>query len=897
MIVSMGIPSPLVLFPDQIKGDADIGGKASALCALQASSFRVPPWFVITPVAFYASLSDAARLRWSDNIEYAAVQEILQSLAPPPSLSRTVAEALLRLGDGNDRFAVRSSALGEDGAEHSFAGQLESVLFVPAAQVISRVLQVWRSGFSERIYTYRRENRLRLPPPPPAVIVQRMVNADVAGVAFGADPVSGRRGVRVIGAVLGLGSALVSGEADADTYYVDRAGSVTQRTIATKTLSHVMDETAVEGVKCVRVDPARAVQPALTDDEAKTVASLVEQANQFFAIPQDIEWARESGKFYLLQSRPITSIRNLPDPDAQLTVWDNSNIAESYRGITKPLTFSFARRSYEAVYREFCKLMRVPAAAVAQADDTFGRMLGHIQGRVYYNLVSWYRVLAMLPGFRINRPFMEQMMGLKQAMPAEVIARIAPPVSGMTRVRDAIRLSSTLIGLVVNHFAIQKTIAAFYRRLNVALADARVPLTTMRSDELADYYRDLERQLLKRWDAPLVNDFFAMIHYGVLRKLATNWCNDGAGTLQNDLMVGEGNIVSAEPAKRIKEMAKLAMGNEPLVALLVSAEPNEVDRALQSDPELAAHYRNYLAKFGDRCLDELKLESASLFDDPLPLLRSVGHMAKRLQSHPELLNAEKGDQRERALAEVNKTFRRQPVRKALFMWVLKHARARVSERENLRFERTRVFGRVRSIFIEIGKRLYELGQLTDPRDIFYLTVEEVLGFIEGTAVYVNLKEVVALRKVQFDAYAAGDPPADRFETRGLVYHAQDYRAQTATVTLNENAITGIGCCAGIVRGPVRVVREPRGAELKQGEILVAERTDPGWIMLFPAAAGLLVEHGSLLSHSAIVAREMGIPAVIGLSGVTAWLRDGDLVEMDGRSGTVRRVELKATGHD
>ncbi len=880
----------MILFPHQITRDSQVGGKAGALSALHYAHFNVPEWFVITPAAFYDSLSAQQRTQWDSVIDYADLQQLLQALQATTVFELALNDAIKTLVAQGERVAVRSSAAGEDGSEHSFAGQLESVLFVPAEQVLQRVMQVWRSGFSERIYTYYRENKLRLPPPPPAVIVQRMVNADVAGVAFSADPVSGRRGTRVLGAVYGLGSALVSGDADADTYHVDRLGQITQRDIAFKKHRHVMDDTAPEGVKVIEVNAALAGQAALTDQQILAVARLAEKASEFFNCPQDIEWAIESESLYLLQSRPITSLQQMPDPDGQLVIWDNSNIAESYRGVTTPLTFSFARRSYEAVYREFCKMMRVPQSVMDSDDDTFGRMLGLIHGHVYYNLISWYRVLAMLPGFQVNRRFMEQMMGVKQAMPDEIIAQIAPPATLLQKIKDSVRLFSTIVGLFGNHFKLPKMIARFYARLNRALADPQVTLAQMRADELLIYYRDLEKQLLKQWDAPLVNDFFAMIFYGVLRKLATKWCDDQDGTLQNDLLVGEGDIISAEPAKRIKQMAQTILEHSEFIDLLVHGGVNEIERAMMNYADFNAQYRAYLAKFGDRCLDELKLESPTLYDDPLPVLRSIGHMAKRLLSHPEILRSADMQARQRALLHVEQALSHHLMRKAIFDWVLKHTRERVSARENLRFERTRVFGRVRAVFVEFGKRLHNLGLLEQPRDVFYLQVEELLGFGEGTASSNQLRELALMRQREFEAYEQTAAPADRFETRGMVYHAQSYQAQQAAVEITGDVIQGIGCCPGVVKGQVRVVRDPRGVELKQGEILVAERTDPGWIMLFPAAAGLLVEHGSLLSHSAIVAREMGIPAVVALSGVTSWLQSGDWVEMDGRSGAVKRIE-------
>jgi pyruvate,water dikinase len=238
---------------------------------------------------------------------------------------------------------------------------------------------------------------------------------------------------------------------------------------------------------------------------------------------------------------------------------------------------------------------------------------------------------------------------------------------------------------------------------------------------------------------------------------------------------------------------------------------------------------------------------------------------------------------------VRKKLANQLLRKTIFNWVLRNTRARVKARENLRFERTRVFGRVRCVFSEIGRRLVSEGVLENERDVFYLTVEEVLAFIEGTAVNVELKALAKMRQKEFEEFREGPAPSDRFETTGAVYVGNRFQTQNAVAIEPAEERQGLGCCPGIVRGVARVILEPRNAEIKFGEILVAPRTDPGWILLFPAAAGLLVEHGSLLSHSAIVSREMGIPAVVSIPGLTEWLHTGDLVEMDGSKGTVRKV--------
>jgi phosphohistidine swiveling domain-containing protein len=622
------------------------------------------------------------------------------------------------------------------------------------------------------------------------------------------------------------------------------------------------------------------------------VASLARQAAHHFGFPQDIEWAVSGESLYLLQARPITSLSKQADPDGAWQLWDNSNIAESYSGVTTPLTFSFARHVYEEVYRQFVRILRVPEWRIEANRDVFGRMLGLVRGQVFYNMLSWYRALAMLPGFAVNRRFMEQMMGVKESLPKEALAGTLDG-SRKAGLRDYAEIAGTAAGLLANHWLLKGEIAAFCRRLNEVLQLGETPLEEMRPDELAAAYRRLQNELLTRWDAPLINDFFAMVYFGVSRKLVDAWCGDPDGTLQNDLIACQGEIISAEPAKRIIRMAELARQSPALLDVLEDGSLAEIEKALGQHPALEEEYRDYLEKFGDRCLEELKLESATLHDDPLMLLRSVARLAQRSTRGAAVTETVATEAEQRAI----KALKGHPIRRAIFDFVIRKTRDRVRDRENLRFERTRVFGRVRRIFVELGKRLHGLELLDDPRDVFFLQVEESLGFVEGTAVTTNLKALARLRREEFARWSK-DPPAERFETRGVVYVGNSFqqKAATATVGFQGEERKGIGCCPGVVRGKARVIHDPRHAVIEPGEILVAPRTDPGWIMLFPSAAGLLVEHGSLLSHSAIVAREMGIPAVVSLDGLTAWLCNGDVVELDGSSGRVTRLQKDCKVH-
>jgi pyruvate,water dikinase len=849
---------------------ADIGGKASALASLSEAGLPIPAWFAVS--------ADNAPMG-SQSLDDQDLQSAIASIAPHGEL-----------------LAVRSSAVEEDSSDHSFAGQYETFLFVRPADVPRRIRDLWNTAASDRVNAYRHERGLTGETPQPAALIQRMVDPEVSGVAFSADPVSGRRSLCVIAATYGVGTALVSGDVDADTFHVERDGTISFRQIARKTSAH---RRGADGIIEQPVDEALADAATLNDSQVLQVAALARAAERHFGRPQDIEWAFAGDTLFLLQSRPITTLAALPDPDGEPILWDNSNIVESYSGVTTPLTFSFARYVYENVYREFCRMLRVPDSRLDASDGALRNMLGLIQGRVYYNLVSWYRVLALLPGYQVNRAFMEQMMGVKEALPAEIAARIVAPAPDFrARLADAFALAHSALALIGTHRRMNASVKTFQARLNASLALGG-DLTTYRPDELVAHYRDLERALLRRWDAPLANDFLAMIFYGVLRKLCASWCNDTHETLQNDLVSGDGAVLSAEPARRIVEMALLVRDDPALTTVLCDGSMSVIRRAMAQHPAVQSAFTDYLARFGDRCLEELKLETMTLDDDPLLLARSVGQVARSratIDTPPVERSDIRGDAERRAFAAIGW----RPLRRVVFGWVLRHARDRIRDRENLRFERTRVFGRVRRIVVEVGKRYAAVNALDDPRDVFYLTIDEALGWPSAETASSDLRALADARKAEFARFAAIPAPPDRFVTRGAV-HGHDVNTLSAAIgesltrdtTPYSQADTerrGTGCYPGVVRGHVRVVRDPRSAVMEPGEILVAERTDPGWIMLFPASSGLLVERGSLLSHSAIVARELALPAVVSVPGLTSWLRTGDLVEFDGRTGVIRRLE-------
>jgi phosphohistidine swiveling domain-containing protein len=854
-----------------------LGGKAAALAQLYAAGLPVPPFVVVTTAGGRASLDDASGAEVSLTLSAEAVAKIVEGAKLSPQLAAALEALLVTLAPGGSAFAVRSSAVEEDGGENSFAGQLSSFLNVPHDQVAARVTDVWRSAYRPSVAAYRRERGLIGAPQLPAVLIQPMVAAQTAGVAFSADPVSGRRGVAVVAGVRGLADGLVTGTESGDSWQVDREGVLLQRAVAD------------------------ASQPVLDDATVQAVAALARRCAAFFSRPQDIEWAVAEGKLFLLQSRPITTLAALPDPDGVYTLWDNSNIIESYGGMTTPLTYSFARRAYQAVYQELCRILGVPRSVIQANQGVFANMIGLVHGRIYYNLLNWYRVLALLPGFKANRRFMEQMMGVKESLPPDIVANLAQ-TTWRDRMVDRLYLARTVVGLLAAYAGLGGRQRRFYARLDEALGEGIPDLSAWRADELVAYYRRLESNLLPKWDAPLVNDFFAMIFYGLLRQLTTTWCGDEAGTLQNELLMGQGGMISAEPAARVRVMAQLASSAQHadpnFLATLASDDRRAIDAALARHPAFAHAYQEYLDRFGERCLAELKLESATLHDNPLPLLHAVAQLAQQPVA-PVTVDHEAGmAARSRAEAQVDAALEGKPLRRAVFGWVMKNARERVVARENLRFARTRVFGRARQILRGLGERLYAATLLADPMHVFYLTVDEICGWVEGTTVGENLAALVQVRRVEYAAWSTQPPLPARFATVGAVYEGNHFTATpsaTTEIAADAEVMRATGAASGRVVGRARLVRDPLTAKLNAGDIIVAEHTDPSWIMILPLAGALVVERGSLLSHAAIVARELGIPAVVAATGALAWLREGERVEVDGGAGTVRRLDSAEGG--
>lgn len=854
-----------------------LGGKGANLARLEALGMPVPPWYAVTTQAFQQG---------------EITPELEQAIRSAHALR------IPRIAGETAFVAVRSSAVGEDAAGESFAGLHDSFLYIRGwDRLFDAIRRVWASAWNERALAYRRAKGIPNDRISMAVVVQQMVDARTAGVLFTANPNDGNVYEVVISTLWGAGEGLVSAGLDADTFTVDKETLDVAERIANKTEQLVLDEAAGGGLIRIEVPPDLRERSSLTREQVLELTRLGLAVERHYGRPQDIEFAVDAaGRIFLLQARPVTTVEEVGPAAGNRLLWDNSNIIESYSGVTSPMTFSFIRRAYAIVYNCFAEVMGIDAATVRANRDVFDNMLGLFRGQVYYNLFNWYRLVRLFPGFNYNKTFMESMMGVREGLTDQ---DQPAPVVGMQRYTRELPALLRLVGRsTLNFLRIRRIVGDFQAHFREHYERwSALDFRSMAPHELAALYREMEEKLLWQWKAPIVNDFFVMVFYGTLKKLCANWCGDEAGSLQNDLIVGEGGIESTEPTRMLLRLAAEARQRPELRQLLLDRTPEDLVREAPARfPDFGAEIRHYLDLYGFRGVNELKLEEPSVKDRPAFVYQILRNYITGDPSALDLAVIGEREQRIRREAEArafDAVRKKGGIQLAIFRRVLNNARLGVKNRENLRFARTRIYGLLREMLHAIGERFEAEGILDRADDLFYLTLDEVWDYTRGRAVTTNLRALAALRRDEFDSYRreVDRMPADRFETWGLPYHRNRFQGRPRpAVAAEDGVLRGIGCSPGVVTKPVKVIRTPSEDARLEGEILVAERTDPGWVPLYPSVSGLLIERGSILSHSAIVAREMGIPTIVGILGLTSTLQTGQVVRMDGAAGTVEVTE-------
>ena len=879
-----------------------IGGKAIGLHELKGLAINVPLWATITSDLFKAICNTDKKLSGllreeKENLQKASsIRNYVKNIKIGTTEEKVLTDVWENISkSGEKAVAVRSSAADEDSESLSFAGQMDSFLNIRTKDEFLRAVRCcWASLYGERAVLYRIKNGIEPWSPQIAVIVQEMIESELSGVIFTANPLTGNRKQMLVSSTWGLGEGIVSGRLDADTFVLDSNGDTVKSDIAEKKRCIVYKSGG--DTKSVDVGKDKQCTVSLRETQLWELHKMALNVQDLKAIPMDIEFAIAEDTIYLLQARPITNLKEYTEPKKDnYKVWDNSNIVESYSGVTTPLTFSFIKRAYFAAYWQFWETIGVDRKTIFKNRYVLENMLGLIEGRVYYNLLNWYQLISMMPGFKYNKDFMGQMMGLQVA---KDYLEIEKPKSKLEKYFVHLpKLIKVAFKMVFAHLTLQKRIDEFHMNFHRIYSHySKLDYNKITPAELLEISRILEDKILWNWKAPILNDLEAMIFYGILKKLTVKWEIDEIGTLHNDLLSGEGSIRSTRVVTELFSIAKRIAEKDELKTSFLQLSPADALSKLRNSPEFShirTDFEKYLEDYGVRSIEEMKLESISIKDNPTFCIAMIQNYLRYSVTDPK--EQQEKEQSIRIKAESKLREKLKGKRMMLFIpkfsvyrWVLKHTRNAIRNRENQRFARAEAYSLTRGIVRAVGKHWEEKGIIEKTEDIFYLEWEEIWSFVEGTSTCTNLKELIKLRRNEFDSYHFTNPD-DHIETYGDVY-SENIFTEKEEISEKDNLLKGLGCCAGIVEKEVKIVVKPDIDIRLNGEIMIAKQTDPGWVVLFPSVSGLIIEKGSMLSHSAIVAREMGIPAVVGVKNATKILKNGDKVRLNGATGTIEILQ-------
>src|SRR5467141_2431006 len=843
---------------------ATVGGKGAHLGELsRIEGIRVPAGFCVTTDAFRRIMAEApsiderldrlSRLNPDDRVAIrtlsAEIRRTLEGVSIPDDLTAAITPPLAQLGE-QAAYAVRSSATAEDLPTASFAGQQDTYLNVvgPAA-ILQHISRCWASLFTERAVTYRLRNGFDHRKVHMAVIVQQMVFPEAAGVLFTADPVTSNRKVTSVEATFGLGEALVSGLVNADMYKV-RDGEVVAKAVATKQLA--IHASPGGGTQEEAIDPERQEQPALTDAQVVRLAQLGRRIEAHFGHPQDIEWCLVDDNFQIVQSRPITTLFPIPAVDDQENhVYISVGHQQMMTDAMKPLGLSFwqmttPRPMYVAGGRLFVDVVRDLGSPTSRARLLVLGKSDPLIGDALQNIVERGDFIPSLP----------------DASPAG-----APAGGAQAPIETDPAIVTDLIARN------QESIAALKR-------DIRTKSGPALFDFILTDIQELRRILFDRQSHAV---FMSAME-------ATWWLNERLET-----WLGEKNaadiLTQSVPHNVTSEMGLALLG----VADVIRPHPEVVaflqrvddDGFLDELPKFAGGeeardaIRGFLAMYGMACVGEIDITRPRWSERPTTLIPVLLGNIKNFEPGAGAQRFEQGRQeawaKEQELLERLRTLPEGEQKAEVVKRKIDRVRTFIGYREYPKYGMVSRYFVYKQALLEEAGRLVQAHVLREKEDIFYLRFAELHEVARTAQVD---EQLIAQRKDAFGSYQALTPP--RVLTSDGEVIAGAYRRDGVPA----GALVGLPVSAGTIEGRARVILDMAEADVEPGDILVTAYTDPSWSPLFVAITGLVTEVGGLMTHGAVIAREYGLPAVVGVEHATRLIRDRQRIRVNGTDGYI-----------
>src|ERR671921_1241982 len=842
-----------------------VGGKGAHLGELsRIEGLRVPAGFCVTTDAFQRIMAEApsidyrldrlSRLKPDEREAIRAlsaeIRQTLEGIAIPGDLAAAITSALALLGE-HAAYAVRSSATAEDLPTASFAGQQDTYLNVvgPAA-ILQHVSRCWASLFTERAVTYRLRNGLDHRKVHMAVVVQRMVFPQAAGILFTADPITGNRKVASVEASFGLGEALVSGLVNADVYKVPD-GEVVAKAVATKQLA--IHASPAGGTQEQAIEPERQEQPALTDAQVVRLAQLGRRIEAHFGCPQDIEWCLVDDGFQFVQSRPITTLFPIPAAgDREDHVYVSVGHQQMMTDAMKPLGLSLwqltaGRPMYEAGGRLFVDVTRGLASPASRAGLL--EMLGKSDPLIGDALQTILDRGDFIP----SRP---------DEAPAWM-----PPGGGAASIETDPAIVTELIERG------QASIAALKRDIPTKSGSALLDFILMDIQELRRILFDPQS--------------YQVIMAGME---ATWWLND-----QLQALLGEKNAadtltqsvphnVTSEMGLALLDVADVIRPHPEVVAFL---EHVEDEGFLDELPGLAGGreardaIRAWLDTYGMRCVGEIDVTRPRWSEHPTTLVPIILGNVRNFEPGEGVRRFEQGRQeawrKEEEVLERLRALTDGERKAEEAKRMIDRVRTFIGYREYPKYGMVSRYFVYKQVLLEEAERLVQAHVLREKEDIFHLTFQELHDVVRTHQVD---DQLIRQRKEAIQSYGALTPP--RVLTSDGEIIVGTYRRDN----LPASALVGLPVSAGTIEGRARVILDMAEADLEAGDILVTAYTDPSWTPLFVAIKGLVTEVGGMMTHGVVIAREYGLPAVVGVEHATRLIQDGQRIRVDGTDGYV-----------
>lgn len=700
---------------------------------------------------------------------------------------KEVTPTLLFTLSNDKKYAVRSSFEGEDGTGNSFAGQFDTLLNVEKRDLKEAVLKVKLSFEKENVSEYSKAKQIENCCNGD-IIIQEMVDAEYSGVVFTSNPL-GILNETVVVVGKGLGCNIVEDKINTTSYFYNQDDGL---------YYYEQQEDS----------------PILKEEIFCSLIEVSNKIKEIFNYAADIEFAVKNDIIYVLQTRPITTLQK-QNP----IILDNSNIVESYPGISLPLTQDFVKEVYHEIFYNCVLRITEDKKLIEDMDKYLVDMTDVANWRIYYRISNWYAVLKLLPFSKKIIPMWQKMLGVNNKYVS------SPDVNVTFKTKKQI-VKSVIYYLKHTPELMDELNDSFSKEFPHYKGLVERAKTV---DELLSVYKKIKDGILSDWDITLINDMYTFIYTAL------------AGEKNKAIISNIKNLESMRPVLGIRD-------------ILTVVQREGVDSDVYR-----WYSKKYIDEFGDRCLGELKLET------------------KTYRTHPELLDEYIKKQIKEEMPKIKKN---NDVGKNKNKNV-ERAKIGIKNREISRMNRSRLYGLSRAIFRKIGNILVENDKLECVDDVFYLHISELNNDID-------MKNIVTERKEQHKMYES-IPAYSRLVFDEKIINKK-HKISTSNVLMQKDYLDGIATSTGKVVGEIVVIDVPNDKIETSGKILVTKSTDPGWVFLIQNAIGIIAEKGSLLSHTAIISRELCKPAVVNVKDCTRLLKTGDVVELDANEGIIKIIK-------